>query len=48
VNGVEWLLDTNFILGLLKSSRDLTPSELDLAPDAMYRHIKESGDWVLR
>jgi hypothetical protein len=22
--------------------------DLDLAPDAMYRHIKESGEWVLR
>lgn len=24
------------------------PGELDLAPDAMYQHIKESGEWVLR
>ncbi len=24
------------------------PGELDLTPDAMHRHIKESGDWVLQ
>jgi hypothetical protein len=24
------------------------PGELDLAPDAMYQHIKEAGEWVLR
>jgi hypothetical protein len=24
------------------------PGELDLAPDAMYQHINESGHWVLR
>lgn len=24
------------------------PGELDLAPDAMHRHIKESGEWVLQ
>lgn len=24
------------------------PGELDLAPDAMYRAIKERGSWVLR
>ena len=23
------------------------PGELDLAPDAMYHHIKESKEWVL-
>lgn len=23
------------------------PGELDLAPDAMYDHIKEAGTWVL-
>jgi hypothetical protein len=24
------------------------PGEIDLAPDAMYREIKRSGEWVLR
>lgn len=24
------------------------PGDLDLAPDAMHRHIKESGEWVLQ
>ncbi|HZB87325.1 MAG TPA: DUF2442 domain-containing protein [Terracidiphilus sp.] len=24
------------------------PGEIDLAPDAMYRAIKNSGEWVLR
>ena len=24
------------------------PGEVDLAPDAMYREIKRSGEWVLR
>jgi hypothetical protein len=24
------------------------PGEIDLAPDAMYREIKKSGEWVLR
>ena len=24
------------------------PGEIDLAPDAMYREIKHSGEWVLR
>lgn len=24
------------------------PGELDLAPDAMHQHIKESGEWVLQ
>jgi hypothetical protein len=23
------------------------PGELDLAPDAMHSHIKESGEWIL-
>jgi hypothetical protein len=23
------------------------PGELDLCPDAMYQHIRESGEWVL-
>jgi hypothetical protein len=24
------------------------PGEIDLAPDAMYREIKRTGEWVLR
>jgi hypothetical protein len=24
------------------------PCEIDLAPDAMYREIKQTGEWVLR
>ena len=24
------------------------PGDIDLAPDAMYRAIKEAGEWVLR
>jgi hypothetical protein len=24
------------------------PGDIDLAPDAMYREIKRSGEWVLR
>ena len=24
------------------------PGDIDLAPDAMYREIKSSGEWVLR
>ena len=24
------------------------PGELDLAPDAMHQHIKESGEWLLQ
>ena len=24
------------------------PGEIDLAPDAMYREIKQTGEWVLR
>lgn len=24
------------------------PGELDLAPDAMHHHIKESGEWLLQ
>ncbi len=24
------------------------PGEIDLAPDAMYREIKRSGEWILR
>jgi hypothetical protein len=24
------------------------PGELDLAPDAMHRHIKQIGEWVLQ
>ena len=24
------------------------PGDIDLAPDAMYREIKKSGEWVLR
>ncbi len=24
------------------------PGEIDLAPDAMYREIKRSGEWVLQ
>jgi hypothetical protein len=24
------------------------PGELDLAPDAMYRQIRQAGEWVLR
>lgn len=24
------------------------PGELDLAPDAMYWHIKDSGEWLLK
>ena len=24
------------------------PGEIDLAPDAMYREIKHTGEWVLR
>ena len=24
------------------------PGDLDLAPDAMYREIKRSGEWILR
>jgi hypothetical protein len=24
------------------------PGDLDLAPDAMHTHIKESGEWVLQ
>lgn len=24
------------------------PGELDLAPDAMYEHIKASGEWLLQ
>lgn len=24
------------------------PGDLDMAPDAMHRHIQESGEWVVR
>jgi hypothetical protein len=24
------------------------PGDIDLAPDAMYREIKSTGEWVLR
>jgi hypothetical protein len=24
------------------------PGEIDLAPDAMYREIKRTGEWILR
>ena len=37
-----------FAQARIKSGAVTWPSDLDLAPDAMYAEIKSRGEWVLR
>lgn len=50
LNGVfEALKAPEFFAQVRVESGAVTwPGEIDLAPDAMYREIKSSGEWVLR
>lgn len=44
----EPLQDEQFFAKAFIDSGVVTwPGEIDLAPDAMYRAIKESGEWIL-
>jgi len=50
LNGVfEALKDPSVFQQACVDSGAVTwPGEIDLAPDAMYREIKRTGEWILR
>jgi len=37
-----------FCLAYLDSGAVTWPGDIDIAPDAMYREIKQHGQWILR
>lgn len=37
-----------FLQAHIESGAVCWPGEIDLAPDAMYREIRQTGEWVLR